>query len=63
MTVERCKRAAELRGIYFTGERKWLNTQVGYGYEFFTPSGGGFRQADTLAGSYRQIMEFPRIGR
>lgn len=60
MTVKRCKQAAYIRGIYFSGERKWLNNTVGYGYEFFSPNGTGFRQADTLNGSYRQIMEFPK---
>lgn len=61
MTIARVKRAAEVRGIYFEGKRKWLNNMVGYGYEFFTPNGYGFRQADTLEGSYRQVMEFPRL--
>ena len=61
MTIERVKRAAKLRGIYYEGKRKWLNNTVGYGYEFFTPNGYGFRQADTLEGSYRQVMEFPKL--
>lgn len=61
MTRARCKQAAECRGIYWNGERKWLNSMVGYGYEFFTPNGTGFRQANTLAGSYQQIMTFPRL--
>lgn len=61
MTKARCKQAAECRGIYFEGKRKWLNNTVGYGYEFWTPSGGSFRQADTLEGSYKQIMQFPKI--
>ena len=61
MTIKQVQRAASLRGIYFTGEKKWLNTQVGYGYEFFTPNGTGFRQSDTLAGAYKQIMEFDKI--
>lgn len=61
MTKARCKLAAECRGIHWYGERKWLNSMVGYGYEFFTPNGTGFRQADTLEGSYKQIMEFPKI--
>lgn len=60
MTIKRVKQAAACRGIYFSGERKWLNNTVGYGYEFFAPT-GGFRQADTLEGSYRQVMEFPRL--
>ena len=61
MTKQKVINAARLRGIYFSGERKWLNNTVGYGYELFTPNGCGFRQADTLAGSYRQIMEFPKL--
>jgi hypothetical protein len=61
MTIKRVKQAAACRGIYFSGERKWLNNTVGYGYEFYTPNGCGFRQADTLNGSYIQIMEFPRL--
>lgn len=61
MTIKRVKQAAACRGIYFEGKRKWLNNMVGYGYEFWTPTGGGFRQADTLEGSYRQIMEFPKV--
>ncbi len=63
MTKARCRQAAECRGIYWEGERKWLNSMVGYGYEFFTPNGGEFRQAGTLEGSYKQIMEFPRLRR
>ena len=61
MTIKRVKQAAACRGIYFEGKRKWLNNTVGYGYEFYAPNGCGFRQADTLEGSYRQIMEFPRL--
>lgn len=61
MTVERVRRAAELRGIYFSGEKKWLNSTVGYGYEFYTPNGYGFRQADTLDGAYRAVMRFKKI--
>lgn len=63
MTKKRVKQVAQARGIYFSGERRWLNNTVGYGYEFLTPNGMGFRQSDTLAGAYRQIMEFEKIGR
>lgn len=56
MTKKRVQRAAELRGIYFDGERKWLNTMVGYGYECFSRSGYRFLQADTLGGMYKLIM-------
>lgn len=59
MTIQRAKRAASLRGIYFDGTRRWLNSMVGYGYEFYTPDGRGFRQADTLSGIYSAIMEYP----
>ena len=61
MTIKRVQKAAELRGIHFDGQRKWLNNTIGYGYEFWTPNGCGFRQADTLQGSYKQIMEFPKM--
>ena len=61
MTIERVKQAARCRGIYFEGVKKWLNNVVGYGYEFYTPNGRGFRQADTLAGAYKEIMKFPAV--
>lgn len=60
MTIARVKRSAEVRGIYFSGEKKWLNSTVGYGYEFYAH--GHFYQADTLEGSYRQIMRFSKKG-
>ena len=60
MTIERVQRAAELRGIYFSGEKKWRNSTVGYAYEVFSPNGYGFFQADTLEGIYRKIMEYPK---
>ena len=63
MTVARVKKAAALRGIRFAGEKKWLNNMVGYGYEFFTPNGTGFRQAGTLIGAYRQVMVFKKLGK
>ena len=62
MTVSAVQRAAELRGIYFNGEKKWRDNMVGYAYEFFTPNGTGFRQADTLTGIYKMIMAFDKIG-
>lgn len=61
MTIKRVQRAAALRGIYFNGKRKFLNNMVGYGYEVTTPSGWSYRQADTLDGLYRMIMEFPKL--
>ena len=61
MTAKRVERAAEIRGIYFDGEKRWLNSTVGYGYDFYTPDGRGFFQSDTLDGAYRQIMTYPKI--
>lgn len=61
MTKDKVKKAAALRGIRFDTKKKWLNNTVGYGYEFYTPNGYGFRQADTLEGIYRAVMEFPKI--
>lgn len=61
MTVKRVAQAAWLRGIYFDGEKKFRNCTVGYAYEFLTPNGRGFYQADTLTGAYKKIMEFPKI--
>ncbi len=61
MTIKRVQRAAELRGIFFNGKRKWLNSMVGYGYEFFTPNGYGFRQCNTLDQAYRSVMSFPKL--
>lgn len=61
MTTERVRRAAELRGIYFDGERKWQNSTVGYGYCVFSPSGYGFLQANTLDGLYRLIMQYEKV--
>ena len=63
MSTATVKQAAYIRGIYFSGEKKWLNSTVGYGYEFYTPNGTGFRQTDTLAGAYKLVMEFPKIER
>lgn len=60
MTINRVKKAAELRGIYFNGTRRWLNSMVGYGYEFFTPNGRGFFQSDTLIGAYNEIMKYSK---
>ena len=60
MTIERVRRAAELRGIYFSGEKKWRNSMVGYAYEIHSPSGWAFFQSDTLEGIYRKVMEYPK---
>lgn len=61
MTIRRVKEAAWLRGIYFDGEKRWLNNTVGYGYEIFSPNGTGFMQADTLDGIYKYVMKFERL--
>lgn len=61
MTVAAVQKAAALRGIRFEGKKKWLNNTVGYGYEFLTPNGTGFRQADNLLGAYWQVMKFDKI--
>lgn len=61
MTIERVKKAAYCRGIFFNGEKKWRNSTVGYGYEIYTPDGRGFCQADTLGGIYRIIMSYPKV--
>jgi len=61
MTIKRVQAAAWARGIYFDGEKRFRNNTVGVAYEFFTPNGSGFYQADTLTGIYRKIMEFPKI--
>lgn len=61
MSGERVEKAAEIRGIYFAGVKHWLNSMVGYGYEFYTPDGRGFFQSDTLEGAYREIMQYPKV--
>lgn len=61
MTIKRVQRAAEIRGIYFNGKRRFLNNIVGYGYEISSPSGWSYRQADTLEGLYKMIMKFPKL--
>lgn len=61
MTVRRVKQAAAIRGIYFSGVKKWLNNVVGYGYGFYAPDGRGYLQADTLTGAYKQVMSFDRL--
>lgn len=61
MKIERVKKAAELRGIYFEGRRRWRNNTVGNAYEITTPNGRGFFQSDTLEGIYREVMKYERI--
>ena len=61
MTIQRVKASAEARGIYFDGLKKWRNNCVGFAYEIFSPSGGGFFQAQTLQGLYNYIVKFPKI--
>lgn len=59
MTIKRAQRAAEIRGIYFNGIKKWRNNIVGYAYEIFTPNGRGFFQTDNLNSLYREIKKYP----
>lgn len=61
MTIARVKRAAEIRGIRFDGKKRFINNMIGYGYHIDSPSGWTFRQADSLEGIYRMIMEFPKL--
>lgn len=60
MTITRVQRAAVLRGIRFSGKKKFRNTWAGYAYEVYSPNGRRFLQADTLDGIYRFVMEFPK---
>lgn len=59
MTIARVQRAAALRGIRFSGEKKFRNTWAGYAYEVYSPNGRRFLQADTLNGIYEFIMNYP----
>lgn len=60
MTVIRVKKAANARGMRFSGEKKFRNSWAGISYEIFSPDGRRFLQADTLDGIYRFVMEFPK---
>ena len=60
MTIKPVQRAAELRGIFFNGQREWQNDMVGYGYGAYLPN-GYYGSADTLYGFYKMVMEFPRV--
>ena len=60
MTIKRVEKAAEIRGMYFDGEKKWRNNTVGYGYEIWLPF-GGFVQSDSLNGMYKAIRKYPVI--
>lgn len=59
MTINRVQRAAELRGLFFDGCKRWINSGIGYGYTILTPR--GFYSADRLEAIYRRVMEYPRI--
>lgn len=59
MTIKRVQRAAEIRGIYFDGIKKFRNSTIGVGYEIFTPNGRGFFQTDNLDSMYREIKKYP----
>lgn len=61
MTIKRVQRAAEIRGIYFYENKKFLNSTVGVGYEILTPDGRGFFQTDNLDSLYREIKKYPVI--
>lgn len=61
MNKKRVETAADLRGIYFDGVKKWRNNCVGFAYEVYSPAGCGFIQADTLRGLYSYIMKYPKI--
>ena len=60
MTIEKVRRTAALRGMRFSGEKKFRNSWAGISYEIFSPDGRRFLQADTLDGIYRFVMEFPK---
>ena len=60
MNTERVKRAATIRGMKFSGEKKFRNSWAGVSYEIFSPDGRRFLQADTLDGIYRFVMEFSK---
>ena len=61
MTIKRVQQAADCRGIYFDGEKRWRNNMVGYAYEIFTPSGFCFFQSNTLQGMYNKIVKYPKL--
>ena len=62
MTVKRVQAAARARGLYFDGERKWINSMIGYGYEIYVgDSKFGWLHADTLNGLYDMLQQFPRL--
>lgn len=61
MTIERIQQAAWIRGIYFSGQKQWLNNMVGYGYGFYVPNGVRWCMCQTLDGAYRMIMQYPKI--
>lgn len=61
MTTIRVQKAAALRGMKFSGEKKFRNTWAGRSYEIVSPDGRNFLQSDTLMGIYRFIMRYPLI--
>lgn len=61
MTINRVRKAAVLRGMKFSGEKKFRNTWAGYSYEIFSPDGRKFLQGDTLIGIYKFVMKYPVI--
>ena len=61
MTIKRVQRAAEIRGIYFYENKKFLNSTVGVGYEILKPDGRGCFQTGNLNSLYREIKKYPVI--
>ena len=61
MTIKRVQRAADLRGLFFDGCKRWINSGIGYGYTILTPR--GYFSADRLEAVYRHVMEYPRVER
>lgn len=56
MTIERVKKAAARRGIYFDGEKTWRNSTIGYAYELSI--GWRFVQCDTLEQCYKILQAY-----
>ena len=65
MTIKKCKDAAYVRGIYFSGKKHWLNNMVGYGYDFYGPDycGAPLHMTNNLEDAYRLIKQYPRLSK
>ncbi len=57
MKRNRIKEYAYNSGLYFSGEKIFRNTMIGYAYEIYIP-GKGFFQADTLEGIYKAVKQY-----